>query len=725
MKLVIVESPTKAKTISKFLSDGFVVKASMGHVMDLPKSTLGIDLEHEFAPQYEMVADRAAIVSELKKLSKTADGVILATDPDREGEAIAAHIQEVLAQKSKTKDQKFSRIAFHEITKDAIEDALQNPRTIDTALVDAQTARRVLDRLVGYKLSPILWQKVRRGLSAGRVQSVALRLIVEREKEIQKFVKENYWTIAVILKKETSSSAKATADKGGTEFELIEISGEKIELSQTFKLYNGDYKVSKTTIAAQKEADEIVADLQTKHFVVADVSKKQTKRSPQPPFTTSTLQQDGARRLGFSGKRTMSLAQKLYEEGFITYHRTDSVNLAISAVEKMRAYVKKEFGEQYIPQTPRFFSGKQKNAQEAHEAIRPTEVSRSIDVVTEKLGSQYGKLYELIWRRAVASQMSDALIESTVVLVDSQPEKYRLKTNGSILVFEGFLKVNPFGLQDRQLPDFATQETLDLVSVQQTAHETPPPPRYNDASLVASLEDEGIGRPSTYASIIGTIESRQYIEREQGRFTPTHVGVAVNDFLVEHFANIDDIPFTAKIEDELDNIAKGEREWVPMMKDFYTPFEKQLETVKSAGRVKIEVEELDEQCPKDGGTLVVRTGRFGKFISCKNFPTCDFKKAFVQDVNIPCPKDGGRVVIKRTKKGRTFYGCANYPNCDFAVWKLQDIGKEGKSGKRSAAAKAIADKKGESEKVKRNAVKVETKTVKQPTKKRALKKSAK
>lgn len=706
MKLVIVESPTKAKTISKFLGNDYQIRASMGHVMDLPKSKLGIDVEHNFEPQYELVQDRLEILSELKNLSKTADAVILATDPDREGEAIAAHVKTALSNGKKDNESRFSRIVFHEITRDAIADALLHPRGIDTYLVDAQTARRVLDRLVGYKLSPILWQKVRRGLSAGRVQSVALRLIVEREKEIQKFAKEAYYTVGALLKRQ---HGKGKED--GTEFELVEINNEKIESTQKFKLYDGEYTVSKTSVTTKEQAEAIVTDLKTKLFIISNVFKKQTKRSPQPPFTTSTLQQEGARRYGFSGKRTMSLAQKLYEEGFITYHRTDSVQLAASAVSKIRGFIIKEFGDSYLPQKQRFYSAKQKLAQEAHEAIRPTEVERSVSVVTERLGNAYGRLYELIWRRAIASQMADALIESTVVYVDAtkgtRTDTYRLKTNGSILVFDGFLKINPFGLQDKKLPDFNVAEQLDLIDAAHLQHETPPPPRYNDASLISSLEEEGIGRPSTYASIISTIETRQYIERSLAKFIPTAIGIAVNDFLVAHFSNIDDIPFTAGIEDSLDQIAKGEKQWAPMLKEFYTPFEEKLTTVKKeAGRVKIEAEEINETCPKDGGPLVIRVGRFGKFISCKNFPACDFKKAFVQEVNMACPKDGtdsekpGRVIMKRTKKGRTFYGCSNYPNCDFAAWKLQDIGKTpSEKGKKKTSPRKKPTKKTSSRKI--------------------------
>ncbi len=682
MKLVIVESPTKAKTIGKFLGSEFVVKASMGHVMDLPKSKLGVDTLNNFNPQFEISEGKKSTISELQKLASESDGVILASDPDREGEAIAYHISQLLreklsAKKSKAKSAKnetsssgipFQRIVFHEITKDAIRNALEHPGVIDTHLVDAQTARRVLDRLVGYKLSPILWQKVRRGLSAGRVQSVALRLIVEREKEIEKFGKEPYWTITATLSK----------DKKEVEFELVSINDEKIEQQNSFQLYDGDYTVTKTTITTQEKADTILEALKKKEFVVSDVAKKETKRSPQPPFTTSTLQQQASQRFGFSGKRTMSLAQKLYEEGFITYHRTDSVHLAETSVTQMRDFVVKKFGESYVPEKVRLFSTKQKLAQEAHEAIRPTDVNKTEEYVRDSLGAAYAKIYQLIWSRALASQMADARVESTTVLVETKPvpEKYVFKTTGSILLFEGFLKVNPFGLSDRQLPDFVSGETIPTVQTIAIAHETPAPPRYNDASLIKSLEEEGIGRPSTYATIISVLEERTYVERKDGRFYPTAVGNAVNDFLVKYFSTIDDVPFTASMEDQLDEVAEGKKDWVPVIREFYTPFEKQLtEVSKTAERVQIATEDTGEICPLDGAPLVIRTGRFGKFISCKNFPTCEYKKAYVEETNFLCPKDGGKIIARKTKKGRTFYGCNNYPNCDFAVWKLSDIKK--------------------------------------------------
>ncbi len=665
--LVIVESPTKAKTISKFLGKDFDIKFSMGHIMDLPKSKLGIDIANDFHPEYEVIEDKKKLISELKAAAKGADAILLATDPDREGEAISANIQEILTTgKSHVKKDKFKRIVFHEITERAIKEALQQPRDVDDYLVGAQVARRVLDRLVGYQISPVLWKKVRRGLSAGRVQSVALRLLVEREREIEKFSQSDYWTIhALLLQKGKQNSP--------TEFELIEIAGEKVESKSTIALYDGDYTITKTIIDKEQKAVDLVDILKKQQYVVADVVQRQAKRSPYAPFTTSTLQQEASRRYGFSGKRTMSLAQKLYEEGFITYHRTDSVILSQAAIEQMRAYVADAYGEKYISEQPRVFSAKQKLAQEAHEAIRPTHVKTLDEKVEATLGKDYARLYDMIWRRAVASQMADALIESTTVYADTEDKKYRFKANGSVLVFDGFLKLNPQALKETVLPVFTVGEPLHPKEIRSDAHQTLPPPRYNDASLIGTLEEKGIGRPSTYASIISTIIDRGYVERIEKRFEPTPVGMAVTDFLVKNFSTIDDIPFTALMEDELDNIASGKKNWKSMMKDFYIPFEKSLAEVQDAERVKIETEETAEKCPECGEPLVVRFGRFGKFISCSTFPDCKFTKPYVEETNVTCPKDGGKVIVKKTHKGRKFFGCSNYPNCDFAAWKLEDI----------------------------------------------------
>src|SRR3989344_1923639 len=695
--LVIVESPTKARTIGRFLGKDYEIKASMGHIMDLPKSKLGVN-EKTFEPQYELVSEKRMAISDLKEGSRKAESIIIATDPDREGEAIASHIKQILSEKDtkilskKNKNllisqypnissSKFKRIVFHEITKEAIEEALKNPRDIDQALVDAQTARRVLDRLVGYKISPVLWQKVRRGLSAGRVQSVALRLIVEREREIEKFKKEKYYTITAVMVNLKSHAAgiasgdarQITNNKEETEFELIEIDGEKVEFQETLNLYDGQYKITKTTLDNLGKTQRIVEDLERKNFEVLDILKKEIRRSPYPPFTTSTLQQEASRRLFFSGRRTMSLAQKLYEEGFITYHRTDSVVISQSATFALRNYVKKEFGDKYLPEKPRFYKTKQKLAQEAHEAIRPTNTSNQQSAISSELGRDHGKLYELIWRRALASQMSDAVIESTTVVVVSngqqltsndskisseKPEvsSYLFKASGSVLLFDGFLRTTPQALNDNLLPDFKANEKISFREIFKIEHETTPPPRYNDASLVGALEEKGIGRPSTYANIISTIEGRRYIERDPpaggGRFVPTHVGIAVNDFLVENFSSIDDVPFTALMEDELDAVANEKKEWVPVIEKFYGELAQKLEDVKSAQRVKIETEETDEACPKCGSKLVIRIGKFGKFLSCSTFPKCDFTKPYLEEIGIACPKcgkdQGGQIILRKT-----------------------------------------------------------------------------
>jgi len=709
--LVIVESPTKARTISKFLGKEYEIKSSMGHIIDLPKSKLGVAVEDNFAPAYEVVAAKKKIIGELTKSAKDADVILLATDPDREGEAIASTIRDVLVANKKLKisNEKFKRIVFHEITKEAIEDALRNPRDVDVNLVNAQTARRVLDRLVGYQLSPVLWRKIRRGLSAGRVQSVALRLIVEREREREKFVQEKYFSVHAILSqkskvKSQNHNSKVKSEDGGTEFFLIEINGEKIETAQKFTLYDGEYKVSKTIIDSQLKADEIVKNIEGNSFVIADVAQRQMKRSPYAPFTTSTLQQDASRRFGFSGKRTMSLAQKLYEEGHITYHRTDSVNLSSSAIAQIRSYVQKEYGEKYIPEKLRIYSVKQKLAQEAHEGIRPTKVQKISLQINGDIVNDHIKLYEMIWGRAVASQMSDAIIESTTVYVDSDARgpvapsssptsssamrtagarldasgratpRFRFKTTGSVLIFDGFLKLTPQALRDVQLPKFASGESLILQKSYSQSHETLPPPRYNDASLIGALEDKGIGRPSTYASIIFTIIDRGYIERIERKFIPTSVGMAVTDFLVKNFSVIDDVPFTAAMEDELDQVANGKKEWHAMIGDFYDPFSKKLKEVESADRVKIAVEETSEICPEcKRSNLVVRTGKFGKFLSCGAFPECKFTKPYAEETKFICLKDGGKIVVKKTRKGRRFYGCSNYPKCDFAAWKIEDV----------------------------------------------------
>lgn len=726
MNLVIVESPTKARTISKFLGNEYLVKYSMGHLLDLPKSKLGVNLEKDFEPEYEVLEDKSKLINDLKKEAKKADSILLATDPDREGEAIAQHIAELLKldkevrssilEKNKTKlptsnnqdlisgfKRPISRIVFHEITQDAISNALKNPRSIDTHLVSAQTARRVLDRLVGYQISPVLWRKVRRGLSAGRVQSIALRLIVERERAIEQFKKEPYFTIAVRLSKQQIQPI---------EFELIEINGKKIEIKQTLQLYDGEYTYAKTIIDTKEKGDAILKALKGGEFVVSSVQQKETRRSPQMPFTTSTLQQEASRRFGFSGKRTMSIAQKLYEEGFITYHRTDSVVLSSTAISLIRSYLQANFGQDYLPKTPRSYQTKQKLAQEAHEAIRPTNVDQISNIksqISDKVGNDGWKLYELIWNRAVASQMSDALIESTTVLAESNNnDTYRLKANGSVLLFDGFLRLTPQALEDTRLPKFVAGETLSFVSAQSYPHETTPVPRYNDASLIKALEEKGIGRPSTYASIVATLTDRHYVERVERRFEPTPIGIAVNDFLVKNFSTIDDVPFTAQMEDGLDAVAEGKKNWQEMIGDFYKVFAQQLSAVDKAERVKIQIEETQEKCPECGENLVIRHGRFGRFLSCSAFPKCRFTKPLVEETDLLCPKDQGKIIVRKTRKGRKFFGCANYPACDFAAWKLEDI-KGSRPAKRGPASqeKVAKVKRGQSVRAtkKRNLVK--------------------
>lgn len=661
--LILVESPTKARTLTRFFGSKYDVEASVGHIRDLPKGEMGVDIEHEFEPRYVIPKDKQKILTGLKKKVKTADVVLLATDPDREGEAISYHLLEMLKPEAK-KDTQFKRIVFHEITKEAIEEALNNPRELDTKLVDAQVARRVLDRVVGYKLSPVLWKKIKRNLSAGRVQSIALRLIVERQREIEKFASTEYYKVFVVLKKK---------DKD-VEFELASWNGKKIEETERQKLYDGDYTFTKT-ILDEKTADQILSELTSQTFTVSDVTKKQTKRSPLPPFITSTMQQEASRRMGFNSRKTMQSAQKLYEEGFITYHRTDSFNLSAQFVTKARTHVKTVFGEKYVSEKERIFKNKSKVAQEAHEAIRPTEVG-DLKVISEKVTASLGRdavrLFELIYKRAVATQMSDALFESTKVTVAAG--NYVFEKAGSVLLFDGYLKLWFREEGEEFLPEFEALEKLVYVDGKKTQHNTTPPPKYNDASLIGALEKNGIGRPSTYASIVSTIQDRFYIERLEGRFIPTLIGTTVNDFLVKNFKDIDDIPFTADMEDKLDEIANGNLKWRTLLAEFYTPFEKDLIAAENGEKVAIDLDEkTDKICPLDGGAILIRRGRFGKFYACSNFPTCKHTAPLIEETEYECPKDKGKVIMKKTRKGRSFFGCSNYPNCDFAVWNKKQL----------------------------------------------------
>lgn len=681
MQLIIVESPTKAKTLTKFLKGKYKVEASVGHIRDLPKSELGVDVQNNFVPKYIIPKDKQKRVGELRKAALSASEVILATDPDREGEAIAWHIAAILtdgkkSQKLKGKSKKsaentpssFQRIVFHEITQSAIEEALQSPRTIDMRLVDAQQARRVLDRLVGYKLSPLLWQKLsKKWLSAGRVQSVAVRLIVEREREIEKFVKEEFWTIA-------GTFLTGTAEEREIVSELVSKDEKKYEQSVTNDLFDGTYTITKTSIPDERQATQIVHDFRTP-FTVSAVEKKEVKRSSPAPYTTSTLQQDAGRKLYFSSKKTMQTAQILYEEGLISYHRTDSVNLSQKFIDESREFIKNQFGSPYLPEKGRTFTTKSKVAQEAHEAIRPTDVARLPESLEKhnELNRDHLRLYELIWKRALASQMKEARFDATTIRIHSE-NNYVFETKGSIITFDGYLKIAGRDAEDVLLPSVAVGDILTLEKATPVEHVTNPPPRYTEASLVKTLEEKDIGRPSTYAPIISTIIERQYVVKEEKKLLPTELGKSVADFLVEYFPDILNLPFTATLEGKLDSIANGEKPWVPVIRDFYEPFEKDLQhSYDMAEKVKVVEEQIEEKCPDDGGQLVIKMGRYGKFIACTNFPNCKYTRQFHETINIPCPRCKGDIVVKKTRKGKTFYGCSNYPTCTFAAWKKEDI----------------------------------------------------
>lgn len=644
MNLLIVESPTKAKTLSKFLGSGFDVVATTGHIMDLPKSRLSIDVEHDFKPLYEMVAKREGTIKEIIASAKKAKEVYLATDPDREGEAISSHVFDLIREKGKKDKDEIKRITFHEITKEAVEEAIKNPKKIDGNLVDAQIARRVLDRLVGYSLSPVLWKKVRRGLSAGRVQSVAVRLIVEKEREIEKFKPEEYWEIYSLLRR-----------KGGKKEELTVF-------------------LVKEEVKDKKRAEGILSDLNKSDYKVIDVRKKQVTKSPYPPFTTSTMQQAGARLFSWSSKKTMMLAQKLYEEGLISYHRTDSTFIAISALEKARKYIVQEYGEKYLPEKARFFKNKSKNAQEAHEAIRPTNVGDAGNL-KDGLHNDEKKLYDLIWKRFVASQMTPAIYSETAIDVEAKSKGriHLMRASGQIISFDGWRKLFSRNEEGIVLPEVEIAENLDFIKAWGDQKFTQPPARFNEASLIKTLEKLGIGRPSTYAPIISTIQIRNYVEKKEGKFFPTSIGVAANDFLVANFKENLDYDFTAEMEDDLDKVAEGKLSWVKTIGDFFKPFEKKVKDVtKNAKRVKIEVEKLGKKCPDcEKGELVIRTGRFGKFISCSTFPDCKHTEKYLEKVGVKCPDcKEGDVIIKKSGRGRKFFGCSRYPDCKFATWKL-------------------------------------------------------
>lgn len=602
--LVIVESPTKAKTITRFLGKGYKVTSSFGHVRDLPKSKLGVDVAGDFTPEYVVPEKSKKTVTELKKLAKNANIVYYATDEDREGEAIAWHLHSIL----KTPEDKTKRIVFHEITKTAIDEAIKSPRSIQQHLVDAQQARRVVDRLVGYELSPFLWEKVARGLSAGRVQSVVVRLIVEREEEIEKFKPQEYWTIESVF----------DANKKDLLSKLHILKGKKLD----------KFGVNNETLA-----NEIVGIAKKGTFAITSVTKKRTKRKPNPPFTTSTLQQDANRKLGYSAKQTMRLAQQLYEGikigskgeqvGLITYMRTDSVNLSTKFIDESRALIEKDFGKEYLTEKPRVYVAKSKLAQEAHEAIRPTEVAQTPDSLKDSLDPQQLKMYTLIWNRAVASQMNDAEMDSTSIDIEDDKKELTFRATGSILAFPGFYKVYPDAVNETILPDVKENDSVNLKKIEPKQHFTEPPARYSEAGLVKALEERGIGRPSTYAPTISTVVDRGYVTKENRRLEPTDIARLVNKVLVEHFPDIVDYDFTARIEEDLDKIAENKIEWKPVVKNFYMPFKKNLDIKsKELDKKNLTEEKSDEICDKCKQPMIIKTGRFGKFLACTGYPDC-------------------------------------------------------------------------------------------------------
>jgi len=643
--LIIVESPTKAKTLGQFLGKDYQVVSSMGHIRDLPRKSLAIDIKNNFQPEYVLLPKKKEAIRDIKEAAKKANKIFLATDPDREGEAIAWHVAYVLGKK----EDSLARIVFHEITKSAVEKALGHSRQIDMGLVNAQQARRVLDRLVGYKLSPLLWFKIRKGLSAGRVQSPAVRLIVEREREIEKFIAEEYWEIWTELKKHLGGKLP---DAPIFSAKLSKKNGETIKITD------------------EKSADEVVKELKKAGYEVAEVIRKEAKRWPSPPFITSTLQQQVVNRLGWTPKRTMQIAQRLYEQGLITYHRTDSTNIAEEAILAARKLVGEKYGKKFLPEQARHYKTKSKMAQEAHEAIRPTGV--------EKEGAGEGeeqRLYSLIWKRFIASQMSEAVFDETrvQVLATTGANHYLLEALGRVMKFKGWMIVYDQAEKkedEEELPELKKGDELDLVKLKPEQKFTQPPTRYNEASLIKALEEHGIGRPSTYAPIISTIQDRQYVEKIEKRFQPTALGFAVIDFLVEYFSDIVNYQFTAQMEDDLDEIAEGKKEWVKVLEQFYLPFGEKVKVVsKIAEKVPVQTEATDENCPDCKAPLVIRIGRFGKFLSCSKFPECKFTKPYLKEAGFDCQKCGAPMVVKKSRKGKTFYGCFRWPECDNASWR--------------------------------------------------------
>lgn len=649
--LVIVESPTKSKTIEKFLGKDFTVKASMGHLRDLPKSTFGVDVDNNFEPKYINIRGRGDTIKELKSLAKKADKVYLATDPDREGEAISWHLAHLL----EIPEDSNCRIEFHEITKTAVTNAIKNARTIDMDMVDAQQARRILDRIVGYQLSPLLWRKIHKGLSAGRVQSVAVKIVYDRDKEIENFVPEEYWTLVAKLRE----NAKAPI----FEAEVVKYKGKKLEMHNA------------------EEAHAVEETLQKASYRVDEAVRKDRKRHAFPPLTTSSLQQEANRRLNFTSKKTMMLAQQLYEGvslgtkgsiGLITYMRTDSVRLASEAIAQIRAHVENSYGSEYLPEKPNFYATK-KSAQDAHEAIRPTDISRTPESLLRFLSKDQLKLYTLIWNRAVASQMADAVYDSTTLSIGAGD--YQLRASGSVLKFPGWQKVLGASAEDekeKSVP-FINEGTSVLLHKLNNAvqHFTEPPAHFTEATLIKELEDKGIGRPSTYAPTIITILDRRYIAKEQKKLVITDLGKHVNEMLTNSFPNLIDIPFSAVMEERLDNIAAAKENWVKVLHDFYGPFHASI--LKADAELPREPmpdpksDVLCDQC-NDGTYLVIKEGRFGKFLACPNFPRCRNTKPIVEKLGVPCPKCGRDIIEKKSRTGKLFYGCEGYPDCDYTSW---------------------------------------------------------
>ena len=645
--LVIVESPAKAKTISKYLGKNYTVEASMGHVRDLPKSKLGVDIEDNFNPKYITIRGKGELIAKLKKAAKKADKIYLATDPDREGEAISWHLANIL----KISEDDTCRIVFNEITKSAVKESIKEARKINLNLVDAQQARRVLDRLVGYEISPILWKNVKWGLISGRFQSAELNLICDKEEEIKDFEPKEFWTVDCILKKERKK----------------------------FPIKLTKYENKKLEIKTEEEANKIIKDLEENDYKVHKVKKGSRLKNPLPPFTTSTLQQEASKKLNFMTKRTMSIAQALYEGvevkgygtvGLITYMRTDSVRVSEEAQGKAVDFIKQNYGEEYIPKAPRIYKGK-KNIQDAHEAIRPSHIDITPEIAKSSLSAEQYKLYSLIWKRFIASQMSSCSLNTNSI--DIINGEYLFKASGSTIKFDGFMKVYDYTTEDDEndvtLPILEEGEILSSVSVEGKQHFTQPPARYTEASFVKLLEEKGIGRPSTYVPTISTLLSREYVSREKKNLIPTELGFIVNNIMSDYFKQIVDVDFTADMERKLDYIEEGSEEWKGVVGEFFTPLKVAIDKAeKEISKVVIEDKVSDVPCDKCGRMMVIKRGRYGTFLACPGYPECHNAKPIVEELEVPCPKCGGKILAKRSKKGKKFFGCSNYPNCDFVSW---------------------------------------------------------